>query len=183
MNTFHKDLDWGTHFEKASITHIQNHFTQIFKIKNYDCRFIKENDSIYISTLKNWDLMFGIYQGDKLIKQLTVEVKTDKYKSNNIFIEKRCNKIDSGVFSTTADFFLYILPRHNTQNFFIVQPYQLRNILLTNYSHTGKYGGDRQASFGFLVDKDEFLDDYVLAGGIVHTIDFDIPSHFGLTKF
>ncbi|MDA6068981.1 hypothetical protein NJT12_05030 [Flavobacterium sp. AC] len=183
MSTFTTDLQWGNYWEQTSIPLIQKYFEKVFENKKYTCKFIKFNTSTSIACLKKWDLKFGIYNGEGLIKEMTVEVKADKFSSNNLFIEKRCNKIDSGVFATTADFFLYILPRHNTDNFYLVQPYKLKEILMNSWLNAGKYGGDGNRAFGFLIDKDEFKVDYIKGGGKVLTIDLDIPAHFGVAKF
>jgi hypothetical protein len=46
-----------------------------------------------------------------------------------IYFEKSCSKKVSGVFATEANYFIYILPRYKENNFYIVKPEKLIELL------------------------------------------------------
>lgn len=174
--------NWGEHFEKESISFILSKFNKVLKLENKELRFIDYNNGRTKEELKKYDLKFGVYQNDTLIRTITFEIKTDKYASDNLFFEFKCSKELSGVFATEADFFVYILPKYDEQNFFICKPKKLAQLLKDNQYHLS-YGGEGNRVCGFLMNRLDFITDYPSCGGKLWSWPVTIPEHFGVDKF
>lgn len=180
--TFNNDLEWGNHFEISSITLIERLFTKVLKKENKKLLYCGSNNSTSLTELKKYDTIYGVYdeKGARL-KTLTFEIKTDKYPSNNAFIERTCSKKLSGVFKTEADYFIYIMPLHQENNFFIIKPEHLIEMLNKGQYHLTS-GGDGNRVTGYLVDRNEFVADFKNAGGLVKTYNLTIPDKFNACK-
>jgi hypothetical protein len=182
-DNFSNSKKWGDHFENESINIIEQKFNKVLKSIGKYLKFIEFNESIYINELKGWDTKFGIYsENNQLLKTITFEIKTDKFESNNVFFERTCSKKPSGVFATKADYFVYMMPRHQNDNFFLSKSNDLLSLLNQNKYHLTK-GGDGNRVSGFVTYKDDFVDDFKEAGGKVYTCDFNIPNEFNISKF
>jgi hypothetical protein len=67
-----------------------------------------------------------------------------------IYFLKSCSKKVSGLFATEANYFIYILPRYKENNFYIVKPEKLIELLNEKFPSCISYGGGdggRVASF------------------------------------
>jgi hypothetical protein len=63
------------------------------------------------------------------LKEITFEIKQISMMKLVIYFEKSCSKKVSGVFATEANYFIYILPRYKENNFYIVKPEKLIELL------------------------------------------------------
>ncbi|MFC6095817.1 hypothetical protein ACFPVY_04090 [Flavobacterium qiangtangense] len=182
---FDSDSEWGKYWEWESISFIQECFNKVLNPSEKRIRFLQMNESTKVSEMKKWDSKFEII--DTLTasrkKILTFEIKSDKYESSNLFFEKTCSKSPSGVYATEADYFIYILPRYQTRNFFIIEPKKLMQLLDEKYQHSLQYGGDGQRVFGYVINKDSFELDFIEAGGKIKDWTVEIPLRFEVKKF
>lgn len=185
---FKSDLSYGTHFEFATIPFIEEFFNKHLNKQDKSLMFLQENLSTNLTELKKWDTKYIIV--DSLTrkrledKPLTFEIKADKYdKTGNLIFEKTCSKKPSGVFVTEAEYFVYILPRYTSQNFYIVKPEKLRDLLSTTFSSCISMGnGDGGKVTSYLVNKFTFDEEFIKIGKILD-VNIEIPDKFNLTKF
>lgn len=185
---FKDDLSYGSHFEYATIPFIEEFFNKHFNPQGKRLEFLQTNMSTEIKKLKEWDTKYIVT--DSLTRKrlednpLTFEIKADKYDmTGNLFFEKTCKGQPSGVFVTAADYFVYILPRYQSQNFYIVKPEKLRQLLTTVFaSCISKGNGDGGKVTSYLVNKFTFDEEFIKIGKILD-VNIEIPDKFNLTKF
>ena len=96
------------------------------------------------------------FLGD-LLQNKKVEVKHDKiaHKSGRVFVEFECRDKPSGITTTQADFWAFVL---ETGVVVIISKDRLM-MLCNHYYESGNVmrGGDRNASKGFLITLDDLL--------------------------
>jgi len=182
---FEADKTWGTHWEYESIPFIQSSFDKVLNPKEKRLRFYTMNESSDVANLKKWDAKYEIIDTltAEIKKTITFEIKADKYDSNNLFFEKTCSKKPSGVYATEADYFVYILPRYVCDNFYMIEPKKLIELLDENYKHCLQYGGDGGRVYGYVINKESFYADFKNAGGKILTWTVEIPQKFEVGKF
>ncbi|MES2575686.1 MAG: hypothetical protein V4572_12125 [Bacteroidota bacterium] len=179
---------FGDYFELACIPFIEEKFNKVLNTQKKYLKYLCDNQGDTVIELKGWDLMFGIYnESGELLKKLTFEIKTDKTMigdnpSPNCFFERTCSKKPSGVYVSTADFFVYSMPLYNEENFFIVKPNDLVNLFKANPQYRIVSGGEGNRVRGYLLTKDEFVEDFIGAGGKVWNWNITIPAEFGIQK-
>tara|TARA_R100000093_G_C1882520_1_gene54571 strand:- start:146 stop:538 length:393 start_codon:yes stop_codon:yes gene_type:complete len=106
------------------------------------------------------DLPFGEkYEGElKSILEGKIELKTDRLcqKTGNVFIETQSRGKDSGILTTTADYWAFCLWKENRglkdQTYTLVSTKILKK-LMTKYPK--KAGGDNYTSKGHIMPKEE----------------------------
>lgn len=191
---FNGDLNWGKWGESTMWPWIENFFTRGDKKLSYWYDSDYEVSSLNLKglekkkMLKSYDLKFGLYYGNKIFceKEIKFEIKTDKYaNTGNLAFEYKDNGVESGVFTTTAEYFIYFMPRFETDNIYIIKSEKLKNLLSEEkwniYFH---YGGDIGKTLNFIIPKNEFDSHFIASGGKIETItDVSIPSEFGLSRF
>ena len=109
------------------------------------------------------DLPFGEkYEGElKSILEGKIELKTDRLcqKTGNVFIETQSRGKDSGILTTTADYWAFCLWKENRglkdQTYTLVSTKILKK-LMTKYPK--KAGGDNYTSKGHIMPKEELQD-------------------------
>jgi hypothetical protein len=173
---FNEDLEFGHWGESVMVDYITDRFTTHSRL----CIFTGSSRG---SSLKDYDLRFDLL--NKVTKSITFEVKTDKKENTgNVFFEKSCNGVASGVMSSKSDFFIYFLPRRLKNNLYYIDTKRLRHILTTIFGHCINYGGgDGGRVVGYLIDTNDFNEQFVKYGGEILTLDVDIPTEFNLTRF
>ena len=156
-----------------------DYITDRFTTDSRLCRFIGRSQGLN----KDYDLKFDLL--NKVTKTITFEIKTDKKgKTNNVFFEKSCRGIPSGITSSKSDYFIYFLPRRLKNNLYFIKTENLKHILTTTFKHCINYdGGDGGRVISYLIYTDDFNEEFVRYGGEIITLDVDIPSEFNLTKF
>lgn len=183
---FNSDLDWGHYWEWESISFICETFNKVLNKRGEKLNFLQENISTKKNELKKWDMKYLIsdIKENNPIKKLTFEIKADKFEeTGNLFFEKSCSKKPSGVFSTEADYFIYILPRYSSLNFYLVKPKDLIELLTTKYAQCLSYGGgDGGRVVSYLVTKSEFDEDFIKIGKL-YDWNVKIPDKFNIVKF
>lgn len=183
---FQKDLEWGTFFEFESISVIEGFFNKFLSTQNKRLEFLQENISTSVKELKKWDTKYIVVDNftNKRTNAITFEIKTDKYdETGNLFFEKSCNKKLSGVFATEADYFIYCLPRYKSQNFYLVKPQKLIDLINEKFAQCLSYGGgDGGRVTSFLINKHQFDEEFVKIGKLIDW-DVEIPSKFNLDRF
>ena len=150
--------------------------------------FLNENLSKDVNGLKEWDMKYVILDTitNVKIKTITFEIKADKFEeSGNLLFEKTCSKKPSGVFTTKADYFVYFLPRYKENNFYIVKPQTLIDLINEKFPACLNYGGgDGGRVVSYLVNKNTFDDEYrSIKSCKLLTCNLEIPSKFGIGKF
>lgn len=174
---------FGNYYEAEAITYIEDLFTIALQKTNRYLKFICDNKSESVAVLKGWDLKFGIFNCDgKLLKTITFEIKTDKAKTPNVFFERSCRGIDSGVFASKADYFFYWLPLYKYDNVFIIKPGDLVKLIKEKQYHLSRNCGEGGRVSGHLTLKDDFADDIKEYNGKVYSYDVYVPDYFGLDK-
>jgi hypothetical protein len=183
---FSKDLEYGTHFEWESIKYIEDFFNKFLIKQNKSLKFLNENFSTSVKELKKWDMKYILVDNftNQRLKEITFEIKTDKFdETGNLFFEKSCNKKVSGVFTTEANYFIYILPRYKENNFYIVKPEKLIKLLNSKFPSCISYGcGDGGRVASFLINKNTFDEEFDGVGKLL-TWDVEIPAKFGISSF
>lgn len=184
-STFKSDLDWGNHWEWESISFITENFNKVLNTRELRLRFMKMNEGKKIAEMKGWDSEYQIVDTltCQVKKTLRFEIKADKYDSNNLFFERSCNGKQGGVYATTADYFVYILPKYRNQNFYIIKPQDLMKLLDAKYATHLQTGGDGGRVFGYLIEKESFTQDFINAGGKMLDWTIEIPHKFNVEKF
>lgn len=185
---FKKDLEFGAWGENEMINFIMSYFP-----KNYpdgDFQFIGTSNGLNKKVMKEWDLRFGIYsKTDKLKSAINIyfEIKTDGYetKTNNLIFEKSSNNKKSGVFGTTAHFFIYFLPLYNERNIYIIKPKKLIELLESNFMTHIVSGGDLGSNtFMYKINRDDLDELFIKAGGRIETYsNYIIPAMFDKSAF
>lgn len=181
---FEKDLDFGEHFEMASVNFITEFFNKKLIVNEKKLLFLGQNNGTSTTELKKYDLKFGIFPLTGAIEAeriITFEIKTDKYDSANVFFEKSCSKKPSGVYATEADYFIYILPRYTEKNFYIIKPVDLINLLDKGDYHLSIGVGDGKRVNGFLINRLDFEKDFVQNKGKLLDNKYIIPDKYNLT--
>lgn len=111
-------------------------------------------DVINFSNEKNYDIL-TLYKG----KEKSFEVKTDLWEyfnkkiTNNLFIEVSCNSKPSGISSSKADYFVYLLPE--TGYMYMIKMEELRDLIRFNNFRKSTQSGDGGRSVGYLLNRDE----------------------------
>ena len=120
-----------------------------------------------------------------MTKEITFEIKTDKAgDTNNVFFEKSCGGISSGVMSSKSDYFIYFLPRRKENNLYLIQTQNLKHILTTTFASCINIGaGDGARVVGYLINTQDFDTEFENYGGQIITLDVYIPTKFNLTRF
>lgn len=180
---------FGDYFELHSIHIIEEKFNKVLIPRGKYLKFICDNTSTEVNDLKGWDLMFGIYCLDSgaLFKKVTFEIKTDKAMfgktpSPNCFFERTCSNKPSGVFATKSDYFIYIMVKHQKDNFFLAKSQELKELLKPNRYHITR-GGEGNRVTGFIMEKDDFMEDFIDAKGKIYTIDFEQDNNVSYEFF
>lgn len=174
---------WGDHWEYASIDIIEGLWNKVLKTQEKKLLYCGNNSAKDVKDLKGWDVKYGIYDKEMNKEmEITFEIKADKATSDNVFFEKTCSKKPSGVYTTTSMYFIYIMPRYDKENFFIIKPANLIKLLDTKNYHL-TYGGEGNRVTGYLADKRDFTVDFKEAGGKVYSFDMSIPEKFNVSKF
>lgn len=173
---FNQDLDFGHWGESVMVDYITNRFTTNTRL----CIFTGSSRGL---SLKDYDLKFDLL--NKVTKTITFEIKTDKKENTgNVFFEKSCNEVDSGVISSKSDYFVYFLPRRLKDNLYFIETQRLKHILTTIFNHCINYGaGDGGRVVGYLIATADFNEEFIKYGGEIITLPVNIPSEFNLTKF
>ena len=136
MKKFRRDLKKGQKYERLATEYFK--YKKIFfpkgKFSDYD--FILDDD-------------------------VKVEVKSDiiASRSGNLAIEYKCRKKDSGIHTTKADFYVYVINFTDRDEFFKIPVPELKR-LCKEYGRKVS-GGDENASRMYLLDKD-FVKDYLI---------------------
>lgn len=174
---------FGDYYESEAKSYIPELFNPVLFDKGKYMKFICLNDSDDVGTLKGWDLKFGIYNFEgQLLQTKTFEIKTDKSKTANVFFERSCRGVPSGVFVSQADYFFYWLPLFNYDNVFICKPNDLINLIKEEKYHIKKNVGEGGRITGHLRDKESFIEEFKEYGGKVYSYDSYVPDYFQLEK-
>ena len=173
---FEEDLEFGHWGESVIKDYITNRYTTGSRL----CIFTGSSKG---SSLKDYDLRFDLL--NHVTKEITFEIKTDKAgNTNNVFFEKSCGGIPSGVMSSKSDYFIYFLPRRKENNLYLIQTQNLKHILTTTFASCINIGaGDGARVVGYLINTQDFDTEFENYGGQIITLDVDIPTKFNLTRF
>ena len=128
MVNFRRDLKRGQKYEHEAL--------KLFKYSKY---------KMSVGKFKEYDFI--------LDDKIKVEVKADfiAYRTNNIVIEYEHNGKDSGINTTTADFWVYYIVKCGGADVYKVPTNDLKNICL-NHSKIIK-GGDYKNTYMYLFNK------------------------------
>ena len=137
MNKFLEDLSFGNTYEKEYINIVKPTNFKIIegKFKEYDIEIIKDDIPTYY------------------------EIKSDRLtnKTGNICIEYECNKIPSGIATTTADYYIYFEIIDDTNYIMYEIPvHKLKKYIRLNKYHKVVNGGDGYRAKLYLFNKDIF---------------------------
>lgn len=186
---FKKDLEFGAWGEDTMIKFIMSYFPKGYP--NGDFQFVGTSNGLSKKIMKEWDLRFGVYSKvDKLqpANYIYFEIKTDGYESDtgNLIFEKSSAGRKSGVYGTTANYFIYFLPLFTKDNVYIMNSKKLIALLESfdknNYLITG--GDTGVITFMYKISKDEFDEPFLKAGGrIITYTDYIIPDKFDKSLF
>jgi hypothetical protein len=173
---FKQDLEFGAWGEKIMVDYITNKLTTYNRL----CIFTGSSRG---KSLKDYDLRFDLL--NNVTKEITYEVKTDKYEdTGNVFFEKSCNGVESGVIYSKADYFIYFLPRKKESNLYYIRTENLKHILTTIFHFCISYGaGDGGRVVGYLINTQDFDEVFIKYGGEIITLDVNIPDEYNLTRF
>lgn len=189
---FGSDLNWGQWGERTMWPWLEKFFSNgdrqlsYWYDSEYEFRALKGMDKK--RRMKEYDLKFGLYYGKKIFceKEVKFEIKTDKYAdTGNLVFEIKDKDRESGVFATTADYFVYFMPRFMKRNIYIIKCDKLKALLSEErWKQYYNYGGDLNKTLNIVVPKIEFEDFFVACGGRIETmLDYSIPEEFGLGMF
>jgi len=189
---FNGDLDWGKWGESTMWPWIEKFFTRGDKKlsywydSDYEARDMKGSDKK--AMLKSYDLKFGLYYGNKIFceREIKFEIKTDKYaNTGNLAFEYKDKGVESGVFTTAAEYFVYFMPRFEKDNIYIIKCDKLKALLSEDkWKIYYNYGGDLNKTLNFIIPKNEFDVDFIACGGRIETMtNVSIPEEFGLSRF
>jgi hypothetical protein len=191
---FNKDEKFGKWGEETLIKFIEGYFNE--KLINqklvywYDSSYQANNKSYSErkSILKSFDLKFGLYENENISpkKSVTFEIKTDKFmNTGNVVIEKKYKKQPSGVFGSSADYFIYFFPRRLKDQVYIIKREKLVEMFEsdTKWNEYLTYGGDNNSALMYVIPSHQFENDFLKSGGKLETYEVEIPEEFGLDKF
>lgn len=189
---FTNDLDFGKWGETTLWPWLEKFFSRGEKKlsywydSDYEARNLKGTEKKKM--LKSYDLKFGLYYGNKIFceREIKFEVKTDKYENTgNLAFEYKDKGIESGVFATSADYFVYFMPRFEKENLYIIKADKMKELLSqSKWTMYHNYGGDLNKTLNFIIPKTYFDDDFKSSGGRIETIEgITIPDCYNLTKF
>lgn len=114
---------------------------------------------IGFSNEKKYDIITD-YNG----KEKTFEVKTDLWEyynkkvTNNLFIEVSCSGKPSGISSSQADYFIYLLPE--TGYMYMIKMEELRDLIRFNNFRKSTQSGDGGRSVGYLLNRDKIKEHF-----------------------
>ena len=119
---------------------------------------------------KGWNPHFDIclefgekYENEfqKIIESKQIEVKTDKIcqRTGNIFVEFESRGKESGINTTTANYWVYCLwtDKFKEQTYVFIPTRRLKK-LIKEKEYRISNGGDNWTSKGYLVPKEDLLD-------------------------
>jgi len=197
MNTqqFIQDEKFGKWGEMTLIPFIEKYFKEKLKTQHLSYKWdsgyeasktksLREKRSI----LKSFDLMFGLYENGSIMpkKSVTFEVKTDKFRNTgNIVIEKKYKKHPSGIFGSSADYFVYFFPRRLKDQVYIIRRQRLVEMFNdTKWNEYLTYGGDGNSALMYVIPSHIFDEEFIKFNGRLLQFDnYIIPEEFGLDKF
>jgi predicted DNA-binding protein YlxM (UPF0122 family) len=191
---FTKDEEFGKWGEYTLIPFIEKYFNQKLPLSKiaywYDSSYQASNKSFSErkSILKSYDLKFGLYENGNISpkKSVTFEIKTDKFmNTGNVVIEKKYKKQPSGVFGSSADYFIYFFPRRLKDQVYIIKRERLIEMFEsdTKWNDYLRYGGDKDFALMYVIPSGEFEVEFLKSGGKLETYEVEIPEEFGLDKF
>lgn len=192
VDQFNGDLGWGKWGETTMWPWLEKFFSRgdnklsYWYDSDYEARNLKGSEKKKM--LKSYDLKFGLYYGNKIFceKEIKFEVKTDKYdNTGNLAFEYKDKGIESGVFGTSAEWFVYFMPRFEKDNIYIIKTEKLKELLSQEkWKQYFNYGGDLNKTLNFIIPKIDFDDDFKTSGGRIETIEgVTIPQEYNVTKF
>lgn len=121
MNTekFNKDLKFGLDGENLIINYLASKGLKFIN----DSKSLKDDYQEY----KKFDLLFKNKKGE-FIK---FEVKTDKFRdTGNLAVEKSYNGKQSGIKTTSADYWIYYFSTLSADNIWIIKTKDLKNLII-----------------------------------------------------
>ena len=192
---FTKDEEFGKWGEYTLIPFIEKYFNEKLITQNitywWDSAYEAGNKqySERKSILKSYDLKFGLYENGNITpkKSVTFEIKTDKFmNTGNIVIEKKYKKQLSGVFGSSADYFVYFFPRRLKDQVYIIRRERLVEMFEsdTKWNEYLRYGGDGDSALMYVIPATIFDEDFIKFNGKLLQFDtYEIPEEFGLDKF
>jgi hypothetical protein len=192
---FTKDEEFGKWGEYTLIPFIEKYFNEKLITQNitywYDSGYQASNKSFSErkSILKSYDLKFGLYENGNISpkKSVTFEIKTDKFmNTGNVVVEKKYKKQPSGVFGSSADYFIYFFPRRLKDQVYIIKRERLVEMFEsdTKWNEYLRYGGDNDSALMYVIPSSEFDEEFKKFNGKLLQFDtYEIPTEFGLDKF
>lgn len=190
---FTQDEKFGKWGEETLIKFIEKYFNEKLITQNitywWDSTYEAGNKqySERKSILKSYDLKFGLYENGNVTpkKSVTFEIKTDKFaNTGNIVIEKEYKKKPSGVFGSSADFFVYFFPRRLKDQVYIIKRQKLVEMFNdTKWNEYQRLGGDGKTALMYIIPSHIFEADFLKFNGKLETYEVEIPEEFGLDKF
>ena len=191
---FTQDEKFGRWGEYTLIPFIEKYFNEKLMTQNlaywWDSGYEaskRKSISEQRSILKSYDLKFGLYENGNVTpkKSVTFEIKTDKFaNTGNIVIEKKYKKKLSGVFGSSADYFVYFFPRRLKEQVYIIRRERLVEMFNdTKWNEYLRYGGDGDSALMYVIPASIFDEDFVKFNGKLETYEVEIPAEFGLEKF
>lgn len=168
MYNFNRNLERGHFVEKI----IGNLIESKLKYKVF------YNNSTELKQLRKCDLGFR----DKNDNKLLVEVKSDWYdqQTNNIILQRSILengiKRPLGVFSTSADFFVYMFPLENKDNIYLCKSKDLLNLLEEKYKHCIIYSTENPNICLYKINMDDLREDFLSIGRILTYNKYTIPD-------
>ena len=135
--TFIKDLELGNKYEKDFVKDLRPEDYKIMngKFKEYDIEIYKYGKTKYY------------------------EVKSDRFthKTGNFCIEYECNSNESGITSTTSDYYVYyVIKPNNEHDIYVIPTRKIRRLIKKQEYKKDISGGDGYRSRFYLFDKDKF---------------------------
>jgi hypothetical protein len=193
---FTQDEEFGKWGEYTLIPFIEKYFNEKLMTQNlsywWDSGYEaskRKSISEQRSILKSFDLKFGLYENGNISpkKSVTFEIKTDKFmNTGNIVIEKKYKKQASGVFGSSADYFIYFFPRRLKEQVYIIRRERLVEMFEsdTKWNEYLRYGGNGDSALMYVIPTTIFDEDFIKFNGKLLQFDtYEIPEEFGLDKF
>ena len=132
---------------------------------NTDLKFGKHYEQLTANRINGKDICYseGCFKDwDILIDGIKYEVKADRnaYKYKSFYIEYDCNGKESGIHATKADYWVHIVarPTESLSKYYKI-PIQVLRDAIKRPEVYKRYGGDRNASSGYIV-KEEWFSEY-----------------------
>lgn len=150
MNTgkFNKDLKFGLDGENLIINYLAGK----------GLKFINDSKSLNseYQEYKKFDLLFKNKKGD----YIRFEVKSDKFRdTGNLAVEKSCNGIESGIKTTSADYWVYFYPNLTKDNIWTIKTKDLKNLIKDNQFHIAS-GGDNNKVRLYIFNRHDFREHF-----------------------